>query len=90
MSALEQEIIEKFRLLDKASKQRVLLQIEREAMLTATTSEVLLPISPEEWLAWAQDFGSHIHEKYGSFSVSSVDLLNEAREERLDDLMGGG
>lgn len=84
MSALEQEIIEKFRSLDETAKQRVRLQIEHE-----TEQASLKPMSVEEWLQWAQGFGDYIHKKYGVLSTSSVDLLNEAREERLDDLMGG-
>jgi hypothetical protein len=82
MSALEQEIIEKFRLLDREAQQRVRLQIEQEESAESS-------MSPKGWLVWAQNFGNFIHDKYGSLQPNSVDLLNEAREERLDDLMGG-
>ncbi len=79
LSALEQEIIEKFRLLDEPSKYRGLLQIKQE---TEDTS--IMPMSVEGWLEWAQNFGSYFQTKYGSLPVSSADLLNEAREERLN------
>ncbi|MBZ0299425.1 MAG: hypothetical protein K8J31_06795 [Anaerolineae bacterium] len=84
MNTLEQEIIEKFRSLDESSKRRVRLQIEHETGKAAIT-----PMSVEEWLEWARGFGNYVQEKYGRLSASSADLLNEAREERLDDLMGG-
>ena len=90
MSIIEQEIIEKFRSLDETSKRRVLLQMERETEIAATLPTPSTSLSPEAWLEWARTFGTYIHDKYGSLSPSSIDLLNEAREERLDDLMGGG
>ncbi|HVU14041.1 MAG TPA: hypothetical protein VHD90_22335 [Phototrophicaceae bacterium] len=87
MSALEQEIYQKFRLLDKDARLRVIARLELEAEVDDTTPE---PMSPQEGLAWLINFGEYIQNKYGNLSPSSVDLLNEAREERLDDLMGGG
>lgn len=89
MSALEQEIVEKFRLLDKEARRRVLQLIEDEIDDQSLIFSVSEPMSADEWLKWAQAFGSYIHEKYGSLRVSSVELLDEAREERLNDLMGG-
>ncbi len=86
MSALEQEIYQKFKQLDKAAQQRVIAQLEQEAH---SDTETLEPMSLKEWIAWAHDFGEYIHNKYGSLPDNSVDLLNEAREERLNDLMGG-
>ncbi len=82
MNALEQEVIKKFRQLDKAARQRVLLQMEHE-------DTVPEPMSPEEWLEWADAFGAKIYARYGERKLTSVDLLHEAREERLNDLMGG-
>lgn len=89
MSALEQEIIEKFRRLDKAAQQRVRRQIEQEGETQPTGAGAPETLSLHEWLVWAQGFGAYVHEKYGERGFTSVDLLNEAREERLDDLMGG-
>jgi hypothetical protein len=83
MSALEQEILEKIRLLDKDAKQRIRQQLEQEeaddSTFTFTTVE---PVSPEEWLAWSRDFRARLHAKYGDREVpSSTDLVNEVREE---------
>lgn len=83
MRAIEQEIVEKFRLLDREARQCVLLQIEQETVDTPATSL-------DAWLAWTQDFGSYIHKRYGSLQPSSLELLDEAREERLNDFMGSG
>lgn len=90
MSALEQEIVEKFRLLDKAAQQRVLSQIEQDANAQSSPFTSVEPISAEAWLQWSREFRSKLRAKYGAREVvSSADLLNEAREERLNDLMGG-
>lgn len=85
MSALEQEVIDKFRLLDNEAQQRVLLQIEQDV-----SSGSLEPMTTEDWLQWAVAFGERIERKYGPNRISSVELLHEAREERLNDIMGGG
>lgn len=88
MSALEQEIIEKFRLLDKAARRRVLMQIAQES--DSQPFSTVEPMSAEEWLRWSREFRAKLRAKYGVREmVSSADLLNEAREERLNDLMGG-
>ena len=91
MSALEQEIIEKFRLLDKDAKQRVRQQIEQETSAEDSLNfSVMEPMSPEDGLRWARAFRAELRTKYGERDViSSADILNEVREERLDDLMGG-
>jgi hypothetical protein len=86
MSALEQEIFDRFKLLDKDARQRVILQLQQEAQ---EDSDILNPMSPQEGLDWLRSFGAYIHKKYGDLGVSSVDLLDEAREERMNDLMGG-
>jgi hypothetical protein len=86
MSALEQEIFEQFKQLDKETKLRLAARLTQVAQEDADT---LTPMSPEEGLAWLRDFGAYIHKKYGDLKVSSVDLLDEIREERLNDLMGG-
>ena len=84
MSALEQEVMEKIKLLDKDARQRVRHQLEQDVI-----EETLEPMSTEEWLEWAVAFGKYVEEKYGPNRISSVDLLEEAREERLNDIMGG-
>jgi hypothetical protein len=47
MSALEKEIIEKFRLLDKAARRRVLSQIAHEADVEPFTFTTVEPMSAE-------------------------------------------
>jgi hypothetical protein len=86
MSALEQEIFDRFKLLDKDAQLRLAARLTQEAQEDA---DILNPMSPQEGLDWLRSFGAYIHKKYGDLGVSSVDLLDEAREERLNDLMGG-
>ncbi len=44
----------------------------------------------EDWLARAQASVRELREYYGDdYAVGSKSLLDEAREERLNDLMGG-
>ena len=82
MSALEQEIIDKFHLLDKDAQQHIL-------NLLTTEATALKPMTWDEWLAWARDFREKTAAEHGEdFVFNSVDALNEAREERLNDLMG--
>ncbi len=84
MSALEKEVKEKFHLLDKATQQRVLNELNAESTAAPKT------MSWAEWLAWAREFrqkSAALHPE--GFFFNSVDALNEAREERLNDLTGG-
>ncbi len=84
MSALRDEIREKFRLLDKESQQEVLNE------LTAEMSPSKETMTWDEWLTWARAFRQKtaaLHPE--GFFFNSVDALNEAREERLNDLTGG-
>jgi hypothetical protein len=82
MTTLEQEIIEKFRLLDNEAKERVRAQVNAE-----TDPAIHIP-NLHEWLNWAESFGNYIHEKYGDI-FDSVDTLSQIREERDNDIMGG-
>lgn len=63
MSALEHEIIEKFRQLDKASQKRVRALIER------TTEEMR---SAEKQMSWAE----FIDATYGSFADDPLDEID--------------
>lgn len=84
MSALEQEVREKFHLLDKETRKRLLDEFNTETITTQT------PMSWDEWLAWARDFRQKTDALHPEgFFFNSVDALNEAREERLNDLTGG-
>jgi hypothetical protein len=85
MTTLEIEILEKVQQLDTSAQRRLLGIIELE--VDAIKSEDSLPA--DEWLAWAKQFGALLQEKYGNNHIDSTELLEEAREERLNDLMGG-
>lgn len=85
MSALEDEIIQKFRLLDASARSRVLLQLQETD--PPQPDEVTKTL---ELLKWGEQFRAEMAAKYGHQDMPSiVDLLNEAREERLNDIMGG-
>lgn len=80
MSALEEELIEKIRKLDDAGKLRVL--------------EFVNQVEPKEfdfdaWMEEVEEFQAQLRAKYGDdFAIDSVSLLHEAREERLNAIMG--
>lgn len=86
MSALELEILERFRQLDTVARRRLLVFMEQ----VADEIESDEPMSADTWQLWANDFRAELQQHYGDQKVvSSAELLQEAREERLDDLMGG-
>jgi hypothetical protein len=86
MSALEDEIVSKFRLLDHAAQERVLKQIAAE-FLEAEPERLSL----SDWLVWARQFrAEHLSESGVKTAFNAVDTLEEVREERLNDLMGRG
>jgi hypothetical protein len=89
MSALEQDIVDKFHLLDKEAQLRVVTQIENEVQDDFAGSTNDEGLSLKEWLAWARNMGTYIQNKYGELHPTSLELLEEAREERMNDLMGG-
>ncbi len=87
MSALENDIIQKFRLLDKEARDRVLLQIAQE-----TQAESISPseTTAQDFLMWARGFRARTESPYEDRPlIDAADLINEMREERLDDIMGG-
>jgi|GEM_PF-1278178 hypothetical protein len=89
MSALEQEVIDKFQQLDHAAQSRVLQRlILQDELLEGDFIIQESALTLGEWLESAIRFGDYIHAKYGDNRPSSVELLEEAREERLNDLMG--
>lgn len=87
MSALEQEIIEKLRLLDKEAQQRVWQQIELDASYPAMPSVIEPVVSLETWLEEATKMRQEFAAKYGQLSFNIADLINEMREERLNDIL---
>jgi len=72
MSALEQEIIEQFRQLDKAAQRRVRVLIERETEAETTVDEVSLSEDRQSWV----DF---INATYGSMADDPMDEIDNAR-----------
>lgn len=88
MSALEDEILERFQKLDRAAKARLLDKLHEDAEIVWTHFPSPNGVTPGEWLQWATAFGAELEAKYGSRDLDSVQALHEAREERLNDLMG--
>ncbi len=81
MSALEQEIYEKFQQLDDDAKQRVRALIDQRTALTSKQAE------SGDWLDEARTLRTDMHAKYGKLAFSAALLVNEVREERLNELM---
>jgi hypothetical protein len=80
-ATVEQEIIEAVRQLDEERQKRVL-----EFIRDLSQS----PLTLGEWLDRAQAFQDELRAKYGEdFVFNSQSVLDEIREERLDDIMGG-
>lgn len=78
MSALEQEIIDKFRQLDHSAKQRVLSVIEREAK--NVPEEAVFDYAA--WWAEVEALQADIRSRIGdSGTVGALSLLDELREE---------
>jgi len=76
MSALEQEIIDKFRQLDHSARQRVLATIEREAEPEQATFDYAA------WWADVDALQADIRSRIGeSGTVGALSLLDELREE---------
>jgi hypothetical protein len=80
MSALEQELIDRIRKLDEDRKRQVLLYID----------EIDAPrLTLGEWLQDIERLSQELEKKYGANHFpSAADLINEVREERLDDILG--
>lgn len=73
MSVLEQEIIEKFQLLEPAAKQRVLKTLAFDAQLTFDYAE---------WWAQVEALQTSIRSRLGDQAmVGALSLLDELREE---------
>ncbi len=79
MSALEQEILEQILRLDETSRRRIV-----EA--AAATLRDKVETSPD-WLEEIRTIRAEMRAKYGKSQFSVATLLNEVREERLNDLM---
>jgi hypothetical protein len=80
MSALEQEIISKLQRLDESQKVRVLKFIDQVTEPQRVQTD---------WFERVNAFQVELRAKYGDKRRFSVqDLLDEVREERLDDLLG--
>lgn len=83
MSTVELEIIERFNKLDSETRRRVLDTLK-------LTDDIGKKPTPREWLENARALRAEMKKKYGArHAFNSVDLLEEAYEERLNDIMGG-
>jgi hypothetical protein len=76
MSALEQEILEKLMQLDEPARRRV-IQLAEQSLVPEASN----------WLAETRALRAEMRAKYGKLDISIADLLDEAREERLNDLL---
>ena len=82
LKTFEQEIIEQVRKLDAENHKRVLEFIRSLGQPSVTE---------EEWLEKAHALRLELRARYGEgFVFNSLSVLDEAREERLNDLMGDG
>lgn len=83
MSALEDEILAKIRVLNEQDKRRVLAFAEQLGQRPAPDMQ---PVG--DWLAEIRRVRAEITAKYGSFAAGEVlNWLHEAREERDDALL---
>ncbi len=81
MSAVEDEIIRKVRKFDESTQRRIL------DYMATLEQKGTIPLG--EWLKQAESLRLELLEQHGGKDFgSTVDLLNEMREERLDDLLG--
>lgn len=76
MSALEQEIFDKLMQLDESARRRV-IQLAEQSLSPASVS----------WLDQARALRSEMRTKYGKLSFSAAQMVNDVREERLNELM---
>ncbi len=88
MSALEQEILDGLKHLSEQAKLRVLEIVKSERSSPDIAFEQVYPpeISLREWLHAAEQLRLLASDVSGQ---SASDLLNELREERIDDLIHG-
>ncbi|MBI5670836.1 MAG: hypothetical protein HZC41_22825 [Chloroflexi bacterium] len=71
-------------LIDRLSDDKVITLLEQaRAEVEQPRSETL------SWLEQVRQLRAELSAKYGRREVSVVELLNEAREERLNDILGG-
>ncbi|MBX3065644.1 MAG: hypothetical protein KF726_21890 [Anaerolineae bacterium] len=90
MASVFDEIVDGVRHLDE-DKQYLLLDIVRQLNQDEGVGIVSGSMGLSNWVDIAESTRRALSEKYNKNNYfNSVDLLNEAREERLDDLMGRG
>jgi len=78
MSTLEQEILEKLMALDEPARRRIV-----QAAASTLPDE---SAQSRNWLETKRTIRARMRAKYGVLQSSIADLLNEVREERLNDL----
>jgi hypothetical protein len=85
MSALEREIVGKFRQLDDEARRRLLAELEREAASVQPLPDDALSLA--DWLEGARALREEMRARYGQLSYSISDLIRDTHEERLDDIL---
>lgn len=83
MSTLEREVVEKFRLLDKAARKRVRELIEHEIEAESQTT----PFDFDSWWTDVEAARITLHPNDSGRIPTASDLVNEAREERDADIL---
>ena len=76
--SVDEQIIEILHELDESQKQRVL-----SFLIDLTVPK----LSWDEWVKEADKFQEELREKYGDQHFDVVELLNEIREERVDEII---
>lgn len=86
MTALEQEIIEKFHQLDHAAQQRVRAAITGDTIVLAPSNH---DFDFDAWWAEVKALQFEILQNTTGHRLTATDLLNEVREERDADILRG-
>jgi hypothetical protein len=88
MATVMPELMDKITQLDEAAQRKLLAYVENLLRLELEKSPT--PMTLGEWLREAQALRDEMRAKYGANHFYSVEeTLDEIREERLNDIMGG-
>ena len=86
MTQIEREIVDRVSKLNPMTQQQVLDYVRQ---LQSDEADEL-PLTLREWLDKARTLRQELHAKYGdNYLIDIQSMLEEVREERSNDLMGG-